>query len=115
MKIISSKPKRQRIFKCLKLIHTNHKGENKKHKRPFHIEPVENGWWFDLELGDWVNKYNSKGGMSSSYYAMTYDGFKNAYSLKAVKRLVAKWNVPKGTKFRASLPFIGYDFFLTKP
>jgi hypothetical protein len=45
---------------------------------------------------------------------MTNDGFNNAYSLKAVKRLIAKWNVPKGTKFRASLPFVGHDFFLTK-
>lgn len=41
-------------------------------------------------------------------------GFNDAYSLKAVKRLVAKWNVPKGTKFRASLPFVGYDFYITK-
>ena len=114
MKVVSSKPKGQRIFKCLKLIHINHKRENKKHKRPFWIEPVENGWWFDLELGDWVQGYNGKGGMTTSYYAMTYNGFKDVYSLKAVKKLVAKWNVPKGTKFRASLPFVGYDFYITK-
>ena len=53
--------------------------------------------------------------MTTSYYAMTYDGFNNAYSLKAVKRLIHKWNVPKGTIFRASLPFVGFDFFITKP
>lgn len=110
MKVTSKKPKGQRIFKSVVF----QLKSGYKTRRPFHIEPVENGWWFCLEKGQWENEYNGKGGMSSSYYAMTYDGFNNAYSLKAVKRLIAKWNVPKGTKFRASLPFIGYDFFLTK-
>ena len=114
MKVISSKPKGQRMFKSIKHYHTTHRGKKIKHKRPFHIEPIENGWWFDLELGDWVNKYNGKGGMISSYYAMAYDGFNNIYSLKAAKRLITKWNVPKGTKFRVSLPFVGYDFYITK-
>lgn len=52
--------------------------------------------------------------MTTSYYSMRHAGFNDVYSLKAVKKLVAKWNVPKGTKFRASLPFVGHDFFLTK-
>lgn len=110
MKIISSKPKGQRIKKCVFFKLDN----GCRTKRAFWIEPVENGWWFDLELGEWIKGYNGKGGMTTSYYAMTYYGFNNVYSLKAVKRLVAKWNVPKGTKFRASLPFVGYDFFITK-
>ena len=113
MKVTSKKPKGQRIFNSLKTVHKSC-GKIIKTKRPFHIEPIENGWWFCLEKGQWENKYNGKGGMSSSYYSMTYYGFNNAYSLKAVKRLIAKWDVPKGTKFIASLPFVGYDFFLTK-
>jgi hypothetical protein len=104
MKIISSKPKGQRFFKSVKF--------SDESKRPFLIEPVDFGWCFCLEQGQWVKE--TTGANTLSYYAMTYDGFNNAYSLKAVKRLIAKWNVPKGTKFRASLPFVGYDFFLTK-
>ena len=114
MKVISSKPKGNRIFKCRKLNHTS-LGKQVKTIRPFHIEPIGNGWWFCLKKGQWEKEYNGKGNMSSSYYAMTYDGFNNAYSLKAVKRLIHKWNVPKGTIFRASLPFVGFDFFITKP
>ncbi len=110
MKVTSKKPKGQRIFKSgiIKL------KSGYKTKRPFWIEPIENGWRFCLEKGQWEKGYNGIGNMSSSYYSMTHDGFNNVYSLKAVKRLIAKWNVPKGTKFRASLPFLGYDFFLTK-
>lgn len=115
MKVISTKPKGQRLKKCRLLSHKNHKGVLKKTKRPFWIEPIGKNWWFDLELGDWVQGYNGKGGMTTSYYAMISDGYHNVYSLKAVKRLIAKWNVPKGTKFRAILPFMGYDFTITKP
>jgi hypothetical protein len=109
MKIISSKPKGQRIKKSgfFKL-------ENKyKTKRPFWIEPViksgEPFLCFNTKTGEW-----GKTGYTSVYYAMTYYGFNNVYSLKAVKRLINKWNVPKGTKFKASLPFVGYDFSITK-
>lgn len=108
MKVISSKPKGQRRFKSTK-IKTN---TGFYHKRSFWIEPIENGWWFCLNTGQWVNE--TTGASTSVYYAMSYDGFNDAYSLKAVKRLIAKWNVPKGTKFRASLPFVGYDFYITK-
>ena len=52
--------------------------------------------------------------MTTSYYAMKYDGYNNVYSLKATKRLINKWNVPKGTRFIVSLPFVGYDFYITK-
>ena len=114
MKVVSSKPKGSRIFKCRGLIHTS-LGKKVKTTRPFWIEPVESGWWFCLEKGQWQQEYNGKRGMTTSYYAMTYDGYNNAYSLKAVKRLIHKWNVPKGTVFRASLPFVGFDFFITKP
>ena len=64
--------------------------------------------------GEWVNNPDNVAGMTNIYYAMGFDGFKDAYSLKAVKRLVHKWDVPKGTKFIASLPYVGYDFYLTK-
>lgn len=114
MKTTSSKPKGQRILKCLKVEHKNHKGKIIKHKRPFWIEPVCKNWWFDLEIGQWYENYDSNRRSTTSYYAMKSDGYNDAYSLKAVKRLVSKWNVPKGTKFRASLPFVGYDFFITK-
>lgn len=110
MKVVSQKPKGQRIFKSV--IFQLKSGY--KTRRPFHIEPIDFGWYFCLDTGQWENEYIGKGGIRSSYYAMTYYGFNNAYSLKAVKRLIAKWNVPKGTKFRASLPFIGYDFIITK-
>ena len=117
MKVISSKPKGQRILKS-QTIHSNYEDGSKRriYKRPFWIEPVhkkgEPFLWFCLETGQWVNE--TIGANTSSYYAMSDDGFNDAYSLKAVIRLVKKWNVPKGTEFRASLPFVGYDFFLTK-
>lgn len=53
-------------------------------------------------------------GNTSVYYSMTCHGFNNVYSLKAVLRLVRKWKVPKGTKFIAHLPFVGYSFLITK-
>ncbi len=48
MKVISSKPKGQRILKCLNLEHTNHKKEIIKVRRPFWIEPIGKGWWFSI-------------------------------------------------------------------
>ena len=82
-------------------------------KRPFWIEPIiKTGkpfLWFNIMTGEWEEKGNT-----SSYYGMSHYGFNDAYSFKAVKRLIAKWNVPKGTKFIASLPYIGYYFFITK-
>jgi len=114
MKVVSKKPKGQRMFKSIKHYHTTHRGKKIKHKRPFWIEPIGKNWWFDLYTGEWTQKYNGKGGMTTSYYSMTCDGFNNIYSLKAAKRLIAKWDVPKGTKFRVSLPFVGYDFYITK-
>ena len=114
MKVKSTKPKGERIFKCTKF---NHGNTNIKSKRPFLIEPIGSDWWFSTETGEWYNGYDNitKGGRCSSYYAMTYYGFNNIYSLKAAKRKISKWNVPKGTKFRISLPFVGYDFTITNP
>lgn len=113
MKIISSKPKGQRIFKSQKIHSKYENGTTRRiYKRPFWIEPVDYGWWFSLDKGKWVKE--PTGSITSAYYAMSCDGFNDAYSLKAVIRLVKKWDVPKGTKFRASLPFVGYDFFITK-
>ena len=113
MKTTSSKPKGQRFFKSVTIHSKYSDGSKRRMKRPFWIEPViktgEPFLWFNTETGEWGEKGNT-----SVYYSMTYDGFNNAYSLKAVVRLIKKWNVPKGTKFRAILPFIGYDFFITK-
>ena len=113
MKIISRKPKGQRIYKST-TIHSKYEDGSKRriYKRPFWVEPIDFGWFFCLYTGQWVNE--TTGANTSAYYAMSYDGFNDAYSLKAVIRLIKKWNVPKGTKFRASLPFTGYDFFITK-
>ena len=112
MKVISIKPKGQRILKSTTIHSKYEDGSKRRMKRPFWIKPVDFGWWFCLSTGQWINE--TTGLSTSAYYAMSYDGFNDAYSLKAVKRLIAKWNVPKGTKFRASLPFVGYDFFITK-
>lgn len=114
MKIISSKPKRQRIFKSVYHVLEFGRHKGKKVKRPFSIEPIGKNWWFCLESGEWVVEYNGVGNMTTSYYAMTHDGFNNVYSLKAAIRLICKWNVPKGTKFRISLPFRGYGFTIIK-
>ena len=113
MKVVSEKPKGQRILKSPSFILESGRNKGKKVRRPFWIEPIvksgEPFLWFNTETGEWGEKGNT-----SVYYAMTYDGFNNAYSLKAVIRLVKRWNIPKGTKFRASLPFVGYDFIITK-
>lgn len=53
-------------------------------------------------------------GQHSAYYAMEYLDLPDAYSLKAVKRLISKWNAPKGTWFKASLPYVGYEFKIRK-
>ena len=71
MKIVSKKPKGQRIFKST-------------HKH------------------------------TSSYYSMEREGYKNIWSIKAAKRAIFNWNVPKGTVFRVGLPWVGYDFLITK-
>ena len=103
MKIRSKKPKGQRIF------------NNTHKKRPYWIEPINTDYWFNLSTGEWElsNEY-TEGGRTSSYYAMEYYGYLDVWSLKAAKRLIAKWNVLKGTTFRVGLPWIGYDFYITK-
>lgn len=115
MKVLSVKPKGQRMFKSISHLHNIPKGKVKT-KRPFWIEPIRESkyTWFNLSTGQWEEDYNGKGGVTTSYYSMTHDGFNNCYSLKAVLRLIRKWDVEKGTKFRASLPFIGYEFIITK-
>lgn len=113
MKVKSTKKRGTRNFKCVKYKHKSC-GKIVKTKRPFAIEPIGGNWWFCLKSGEWQPEYNGVGGMSSSYYSMTHDGYHNVYSLKAAKRLIAKWDIPKGTKFRVNLPFIGYNFVITK-
>jgi hypothetical protein len=103
MKVRCSKPRGQRIMKSTNKI------------RPLWIEPIGNGWWFVFETGEWQQEYPSGKACCSSYYALERDGFRRIWSLKAAKRTIAKWNVPSGTWFRVSLPWIGYDFRIKKP
>ena len=110
MKVTSKKPKGQRMYKSVKFDH----GTFKNVKRPLWIEPIGTSWWFVYHLGQWVKDYDFKKPCSSSYYCNEYEGFKSVYSLKAAKRLIANWDLPKGTKVRVSLPFCGYDFIATK-
>ena len=101
MKVISKKPRGQRFFKST---HPT---------RPFWVEPIGPRWWFNLTTGEWESEWFD-GPKTSSYYAMGYAGYKDIWSLKAAKRAIAKWDVPKGTRFRVMLPWIGYDFVVRK-
>lgn len=114
MKVVSKKPKGQKMFKSVKFILEDGHSKGMKVKRPLCIYPIGKGWWFCLERGEWEPKYNGVGDMTSTYYSMKYHGYHNVYSLKAAKRLIAKWDIPKGTKFKVGLPFIGFDFIVTK-
>ena len=113
MKVTSKKPVGQRMFKPVKEIHTVIK-KKVLMKRPIWVEPIGKNWWFDLDTGEWVQGYNGKGNMSTSYYAMEPHGFKSIWSLKAAKRTIANWDVPKGTWFRVALPYVGYTFKIRK-
>lgn len=85
-----------------------------KTKKPFFIKPVESNIWFDADKLEWIKNPENLGGLHSSYYAMSHIGLPNPMSLKACKRLIYKWKAPKGTRFRVSLPFVGFDFIVTK-
>lgn len=105
MKIKHLKPKGHRIFK------STHK------VRPLWIQPVVDVLNFSYKTGEWVTYDEYKGGgLSSAYYAMEHkgSGFKDVWSLKAAIRKIKKWNVPKGTKFIVSFPWIGYEAIITK-
>ena len=111
MKVRYSKPKQQRLLKCI-----NFKSDKRlsKVKRPLWIEPIGDNWWFNLNSGQWEQDPESLSHKSSSYYSMHYHGFNNVYSLKAAKRKIANWNVPKGTEFKVDLLFICHNFIITK-
>jgi hypothetical protein len=102
MKVKSDKVKGQRIYS------SQHK------KRPYHIEPVDTDLWFNLITGEWGSLGSKAYPMSSSYYGMSVHGFKDVWSIKAAKRKINRWNIPKGTKFRVLSPYVGYDFIITK-
>lgn len=106
----ANRPKGQRTYKSVKY---NFSKEHKT-KIPFNIAPAEFGWMFNLESGQWENENKTDGDRINKYFYMVRFGFKNAYSLKAVKRLIHKWDVPKGTVFFASLPFEDDYFIITK-
>lgn len=113
MKVTSLKPKGQRILKSQKALH-NSLGKTSYCKRPFWIEPTDNSWWFNLDTNQWTQESGGNFRKTSAYYSMKFHGLKDVYSLKSVIRLISKWDVPKGTQFTASLPFVGYEFKITK-
>lgn len=107
-------PKGQRMKKSRSAVHPATKlSGNKpyKVKRPLWIEPIGKSWWYSITKDQWEQGYNPKDRMCTSYYGM---GSKDVYSLKAAKRLVHKWDVPRGTVFRISLPFVKHDIYVTK-
>ena len=112
MKTKSKKPKGQRMLKSVSYI--NPYRNNIKTKRPLWIETVERGFWFDPDKLEWVKNPKNMCGLHSSYYAMGHRGLPNPMSLKAAKRLIYKWKAPKGTEFKVSLPFVGFDFIVKK-
>ena len=113
MKLTSSKPRGQRIFKVapIKTIRGNKKVIM---RRPMAIEPIGSGWWFSITTGEWIQGYDPKQQCVSGYYSMEHDGYKNIWSLKAAKRAIANWDIPKGTWFRVMLPYMGYTFKIRK-
>ena len=108
MKIKSQKPKGQQIKKAV------YKGFS------FWVNPIDAGggkWWFSIKTGEWHSGYKNMpdgGRCLMCRDSMTYVGFKNIYSLKAAKRRVVKWNVPKGTKFRVGIDGKSSSFIITK-
>lgn len=116
MKVKSNKPKGQRMMKAGNILCLKYDGTEARTKRPIHIEPVhETGkdtLWFSVKLNDWTTELD--GTCSSCYYAMRCVGLHDVYSLKAAVRLIKKWNIPVGTKFKVDLPYVGYDFIVTK-
>ena len=100
MKIKYSKPKGQRIKK------STHK------YRPLWIEIMGRGWWHVHELDQWVKDYPDGKHCSSCYYVEF--GLNKIWSLKAAKRKIHKWDVPKGTVFLIHLPWVGHSIEITK-
>ena len=112
MKVKSIKPKGQRMFKSVSYLNSHN--NYIKTKRPLRIKTVDKNMWFDSDKLEWIKNPKNLGGLHNSYYAMGYLGLPNPMSLKAAKRLIYKWKAPKGTKFKVSLPFIGFNFIVTK-
>ena len=60
MKVVSEKPKGQRILKSPSFILESGRNKGKKVRRPFWIEPVvksgEPFLWFNTETGEWGEK-----------------------------------------------------------
>lgn len=116
MKVISNKPKGQRMMKAGNILCLKYDGTEARTKRPIHIEPVyeigKDTLWFSVKQNDWTTELD--GTCSSCYYAMCCYGLHDVYSLKAAIRLIKKWNIPVGTKFKVDLPYVGYDFIVTK-
>lgn len=106
MKITSLKPRGQRIYKS---------SIKSTRNRPLWIEPIGRDWWFNLTTGEWQEGNEDGQPCTTSFYAMKHYGFKDVWSIKAAKRAIAKWNVPKGTWFKVSMPWVGHEFNIKKP
>lgn len=109
MKIIGSKPKGQRIFKSQKVLDSL----GRKVLRPLWIEPVEEGFVFDLDNLEWTKEFGVEN-YTTAYFIMDHFSLKNIYSLKAAKRHIRKWKAPEKTVFKVLLPFKGFEFYVTK-
>lgn len=111
MKVWSKKPRGQRIFKARKKIRLEN---GRIGRRPYWIEPVGHSWMFIYDIGQWVQNYEGESDRTTSYYSMRHEGYHNVWSLRAAMRLIKKWDIPKGTKFIVSLPYVGHEFIVTK-
>ena len=106
MKIRYSALKGRRIKKC--------------DGRPFHIEIPDH--WYNVDLNIFVpskdvfdpsHKYSTR---KWSYASACYvqQNHVELHSIKAVKRFIARSNMPKGTWFEVSSPYVGHDYKIRK-
>lgn len=100
MKVKFNKPRGQRV--------------KKSYPRPLWIEPVNTDMIFDTTEKRWVKNYTKGNGVTTAYYSMRYHGLRDVYSVKAAIRLIKSWDVPTGSKWHVSLPWVGHDFIITK-
>ena len=109
MKVKSIQHKGQRIFKTHKL---KFESNRHKHKRPYWIEPVDPDVKFCLDNNMWSRNANGNN-YTLVYYAMSHQGLKDFYSLKAVKNFLLRTTNEKGLKFDVRSSYVGADFIIT--
>lgn len=111
MKVRYSKPKGCRIKKA------NYKDT---YYRPFMVEAI--GYWYCIDTNSFHTDgeiFGEDGLLKKKKYRVTsscywQDNGVKLRSLKAVKRFIAKSNLPKGTWFIAILPYVGHSMRIRK-